>query len=866
MSKARLGVIAAAYAICLCGQAPGALPPPPTELADWSIPWEAQVPGVFAADDLLDKPAGRNGPVVARDGHFFTGSRRIRFWGVNICFGGCFPTHEQADAIARRLSRFGVNCVRFHHMDMQPFPGGIFADAKLEKLSPEAMDRLDYFIAALKKEGVYSNLNLHVSRTWSKAHGWENADKLREFDKIVDLFEPRLIEAQKQYARDLLTHVNTYTKNRYAHEPAVAMVEINNEDSLFMWGSEEFLANMPQPYMSTWHGLWNQWLLKRYGTRQKLADAWSDGAQKAGDNLLLDGEFQTLDKPDRRWNIEMHNGAKMTVTSEDAGGRASARLSIQTITNQVWNLQFGQNCAIARDRFYTVRFRAKSDKPALIDLGVSMAHAPWDNLGLATSARLTDQWQEFTYGFAASAGDENARIAFSVGRQVGTVWFGDIQIRPGGRAGLRDDEDPAKNTVARGARGAAVTQARSDDWYRFMQQTDEGYFVEMRRFLREDLGVKCPITGTIGFGPLGIKGQSKMDFVDGHSYWDHPSFPRRPWDSKDWLIRNKPMVDSPDRSTLGPLAMTRVRDLPYTVTEYNHSAPNEWQAECIPLIATQAALQDWDGVFLFAYTHNSRYEKTKMDSFFDIEGNPLKMAMMPMAARVFLGTGVAPARGAYWVPADEMRMLRRSPALRHNVWEFAREQMGGGNAWADRPLRRVGLTFTRWLPSSTPAPTPRDGRASWTANGPGTGRASFSDEFAAMFVGFAPDGPVDLGAMRIEKLDTPFAAVMAVPADPVKGLADADRVLLCAVARGANADMKWNTDRTSVSDQWGSGPCRIEVVRATLSFSSPRPVRVFPLDGRGQRQPTPLPVEKRPDGRYEFQIGPSPTAWYELAR
>ena len=42
--------------------------------------------------------------------------------------------------------------------------------------------------------------------------------------------------------------------------------------------------------------------------------------------------------------------------------------------------------------------------------------------------------------------------------------------------------------------------------------------------------------------------------------------------------------------------------------------------------------------------------------------------------------------------------------------------------------------------------------------------------------------------------------------------------------------------------------------------------QVFALDGRGQRHPTPLPVQKRPDGRYEFQIGATPTAWYELAR
>jgi hypothetical protein len=49
-------------------------------------------------------------------------------------------------------------------MDMQTTPGGIFAkDGRT--LDPDQLDRLDFFIAELKKRGIYTNLNLHVSRT-----------------------------------------------------------------------------------------------------------------------------------------------------------------------------------------------------------------------------------------------------------------------------------------------------------------------------------------------------------------------------------------------------------------------------------------------------------------------------------------------------------------------------------------------------------------------------------------------------------------------------------------------------------------------------------------------------------------------------
>src|SRR5438874_40894 len=135
--------------------------------SDFPISFDPATPNLLSASHLLNKPASA---ITIKDAHFYAGDKRIRFWGVNIAFAGNFPTHEQADKLAIRLSNFGINAVRFHHMDMMPFPGGIFADQSLTKLSGEALDRLDYFIAALGKQGVYSNLNLHVSRQYARHH------------------------------------------------------------------------------------------------------------------------------------------------------------------------------------------------------------------------------------------------------------------------------------------------------------------------------------------------------------------------------------------------------------------------------------------------------------------------------------------------------------------------------------------------------------------------------------------------------------------------------------------------------------------------------------------------------------------------
>src|SRR5436190_10556136 len=72
------------------------------DTADFPISFAEGAPGLLSASSLLAKPAGKDGPIVARDGHFYSGNTRIRFWGVNIAFSGNFPTHDQADKLAAR--------------------------------------------------------------------------------------------------------------------------------------------------------------------------------------------------------------------------------------------------------------------------------------------------------------------------------------------------------------------------------------------------------------------------------------------------------------------------------------------------------------------------------------------------------------------------------------------------------------------------------------------------------------------------------------------------------------------------------------------------------------------------------------------
>lgn len=834
-----------------------ALPSPPAEEAPWAMPWGNDVPGVISADAFIEKPAGKSGPIVARDGHFYEGDQRIRFWGFSIAFSGNFPTHEQADEVAGRLAHFGVNAVRVHHIDMSPYPNGIFADGKLETLSPEALDRLDYFVAALKAQGIYSDLNLHVSRWWSKAHDMPNANKLPEFDKMVDLFEPQLIAAQKQYARDLLTHVNAYTHNRYADEPAVCFVEINNENTLFLWGGEEKLAELPEPYGNQLTGLWNKWLLRKYGDRLKLQAAWASGAEPLGPNLLS----ISVDGP-KGWLVEQHDSAKM---SESVSGNPPVvELKPQEIDSTSWHLQYTSRIPLTlhRGEFYTVILRnVSADAPRPLEVSVGQAHAPWENLGLATSCDLTTTPRDFRFGFVASANDDDARVALALGQSSAAVRLGSIELHEGGREGLRNTEDPADGSVARGYPNRGYTAARESDWYSFLQQTDQSYFVEMRRYLKQDLGVKCPVTGTIGLGPLGTESQSHMDFVDAHAYWDHPQFPHRPWDGSDWRERNEPMVDNPAGATLWQLGATRVAGKPFTVTEYNHAAPNEWQAECVPMIASYAALQDWDGVFLFDYVGSNHYrEIDHTRSYFDFEGNPQKMDLMPIGARIFLGQQIKPLASEMLVAPSQQQMLETGSKYDYTFWPFVRDVLHV--TWQDALGCRLAIQFSKEAPAGSCNPDPR---ITWTSEGPnsGTGRFVLRDPSAAVFVGFAAGSmPIDLGAVRIEKLQTPFATILVTPQGGSQPIDHARQLIVTAVARGGNTGMEWDSSRHTVSYHWGKAPPTIEVVHATLSLPATGNVSAYALTPEGNRgDAIPVRIE---NGRANVELGTAKTLWYEV--
>jgi hypothetical protein len=849
------------------------------------LPWDDASPGITDLSDSLVKPAGKNGPVtVSRDGHFQVGGQRIRFLGVNMCFGATVPQKPHAEIAARRLAKFGINVVRFHHMDTADYPRGIIhgKGAHSGDIHPEALDRLQYFIAQLKANGIYANLNLLVGRRFRGADGLPaEIEKLDWKDRhLLGFWDEKHLALQKEYARALLTAVNPYTKLSFAEDPAVAFIEINNEQGLIHGWLGGEIDRMPAIFQESLRQRWNAWLREKYVSTPRLRLAWSTGESALGPEMLANGQFRD---GLQRWNREQHAPARMSVAlikdvpNGNVNGALAVRLTVEQVGKETWHLQFNQaGLRLEKDQPYTLVFWARSDAQRSLSVVVSQAHEPWNNLGLSAWATVTPTWTQFEFVFRASQSDTNARVTLSGFGAVGAVTdLAGFSLRPGGVHGLQEGEALETATFAYFDRKSIGqrTPAAYRDWMQFLYDTEDQYWQAMYRYLKQDLKVRGLVTGTIvGCSPATI--QAKMDWVDTHAYWQHPQFPVRPWDAEEWIVPNRTMVNERG-GTLPGLALKRAVGKPHACTEYNHPAPNTYNSEGFLLLAAYAALQDWDAIYPFAWSHSNsdNWNSQRIGSFFDIDQHPTKLVTLVAAHAFFTRGDIAPAKSlvvADLPPARDVELLMnarswslvdaataglpREASLVHRV---AFNPDGRRVAGALAP-NQVKLTENRY-PSDT-------GELLWDLRDKQRGVVTLNSPRSKAVIGYGGGQTFALREVTIAPgtgLQNGWCAITVTAAERNPA---PRRWLVTATGLAQNTGMVWkNAEKSSVGRQWGKAPSLVEGIPARLIFAQPAArTAAWALDGRGQRAKE-LPVRADAQGQAVIELGPQwQTLWYEV--
>lgn len=642
----------------------------------------------ISAADLNSPVTDSDRISVSKDGHLEVNGKRLRIFGTNLSE---FPkTHKDAEFAAKAMANQGFNCIRFHHTDADWSNCFIKTlDNGKRVLNKQRLDDFDYFFFQLKQNGIYSNINLLTGRTYTTNDGLDpDIKSVRDWKGIHSLgfWNEDGKKIQKNWAKELLTHVNPYTGLSYLEDPAVAIVEINNENGLlhsYLGGDLDFYKDK---YWQDLEDKWNEWLKKQGLSYNSLAAKYNTRAKK-GENII---------PPGARWNMENHNGAKSVYSSENN----VHTIKVENNGGESWHIQF--NCArlsMEENKIYTVSFTAKASKPTDINVSLMQAHDPWRNAGFSKKVSLTTGWNTYTYTVSGISTDSNLRINFGdMGLSKGiTFSYKDISISEGGE--VLQIHEGAKSTA--GSKTVAMPynkeyQGMSAELknlvMNFLWDTEEAYWKEMASYVRNTLGSKSLLMGTI-LGCSSASIQSCFDIIDTHAYWNHPVFPAASWNVSNYYVENKTLTKADADNTLTNCAKYRVYGKPFCVSEYDHPYPNQFQAEMYPMLASFASFQDWDALFTFCYTlpKTKDGQTDKIDGYFDQGNTPVRTCAAPVASRIFRQFLVTPGKTALYVPVtakDEKALL-----YKNSNWSIGDTSLYGMNKTLGL-THRIGIVLT----------------------------------------------------------------------------------------------------------------------------------------------------------------------------
>lgn len=873
---------AAALVLMMAASAAGATDagPPAPDNPNW-FPFPIHVfdssPTAIDLSFLNDRPAGGTGFLRAEGEHVVDGAgRQVRLFGTNFCGGACCPEEADAVKVAAHLAKNGINVVRLHHMD-NDWGESLIQDNATTTLHAGNLAKLDRLVAELIRQGIYINLNLHVSRTYPGTP--EGAPR---YSKGLDHFHPPFIEAFKTYARKLLSRVNPHTGRAYKDEPGIAVIEMNNENSLVL--NPWWMSKLEEPFAGGLRALFVKHLRARYPDTGKLREAWGLNDGSTGPDLIKNGSFTEGTKG---WFGEANFGAKATLTMIDGGG---IRWTSTHGGAEAWSLQFSQaGLDLDENKAYRLSFRARSDRKASLEVHAQNAGEPWARLGMQETMELTPEWQTFSFEFAPHSvlpGGRN-RIVFSLLNQVTSVDIADVRLVSISTGHLKPDQTLEAGSIPIPGRNAKLAVRR--DFLKFLAQLEIDHALAMKKFIREEIGAQQMITHShVLFG--GIVGARReflvSDMVDTHGYWHHPHFPRKFWDMNDWAINNVSQVEDEDGGTLAEMAMQRPANKPYSVSEYDTPAPNDFAAETFPLLAAMACLQDWSAIYHFNFKHRPKYDSDRITGFFDLPGHPAKQAFMPLAALMFRRQLIAPMHRTHRLALAEADIHELAARKSGDLWgswrdAWAELRATGALAWqtgvcldlmkneSEPPFQIVplaGASPGRRQPSTPPVTaTAKKFPAVSSVVPSGSQKARSNLAFGGNCILMA--GKLDrfeqaaAGRRIVINPDAanPPGVLLLVPLDGLDLFASR-KLWLCALSRAENPNMGWDKDRRTVGHQWGTGPALVLGLKATIMLPGDAAWNVTALD------PTGAPQAVIAEKTREFAIDPSQkTVWWLIS-
>ena len=436
------------------------------------------------------------------------------------------------------------------------------------------------------------------------------------------------------------------------------------------------------------------------------------------------------------------------------------------------------------------------------------------------------------------------------------------------------------------------------DFSVFTYETERRMVAEMKDYMRNELGCKALLTNMnhSGFTPSEMQARLDFDYVDQHFYVDHPRFltPVR-W-ALPLAINNDNVVKT--GAFGGPLpALTRLYDRPFTVTEFNYSYPGEHRGVGGILTGCLGAIQNWAGIWRFAYSHGgiNIYKPMGMRHF-DLASDPLNQAADRATVCLYLRGDLQPVSRSIEVtmPFDYFATVPPEEQVMHisPVWQRLAMIVKFGCAFGDDSIKvpvdltlglashapqgkshetgdvlgHAGLTAItkriqaeKWLPDGNKSDLQDGIRRLQTASGQFVidfSNGCFTLDTARTAGGYAEAGGTiaTKAGVGITIVDTP-ATVWASSLDD-RPLSASGRILLTHLTDVQNNGIRFAEQERKTQLSWGDLPLVARVGKAVVMLKrdkDARPLRAWAIAMDGERLAE-LPLTTDADGTIRLQL------------
>ena len=563
--------------------------------------------------------------ITIKNGHFYYKDKLVKFFGTNVAYSSAFPPKEESPLIAKRMAQLGINVVRFHHMDTRD----IWKDNAKSILSEEKLDLLHYFLFCLKNNGIYANINLHVSRIYPEISKESEITNVFKYGKSLDRYYPQFIRDQMNYARDLLCSYNNYTGFKLGDDPMILNIELNNENTMFNLENDDNIKILNSNLKNELYNQWKTFIKNKYRNFEEIDKFYNNETINLTD--LIDNNKITCQKDQGNYTIINKN----------------VNFNIFDTPKVSWGNQIHYGVIdIENYTLYTIEFDAKMeyDTDDKITFSFQENLSPYRTYLRISNIKLSTKLEHYiliakTEYNCQFTNESKAKPKIILPTSINKYEFNNLKIFKG-KKNTTFTENGEKSLEKILYPNSTLIQNLPNMGYDlrlFFYFTEINTQKNITNYIKNNLGFKdlLILDSQINYGSfLSFLRESELsDINDIHAYWEHPSFAEgHSWDRKYYSIKNTPMIKSKTFGTFNRISKGKIKNKPYTISEYNHPFPSEHLHEKFAFFGSWASYHDFVAIYQFSYDQS---DSGFISSYFSMGTNPADFALVIYTVMAF---------------------------------------------------------------------------------------------------------------------------------------------------------------------------------------------------------------------------------------